>query len=115
MGKVIKNVILLVVFAVCVGLVIIGQRNISLTGLAMELIGLVGLLVLLFLYNRTYKCQVCWSIYADINKGQISILRIPALSFMFSRSGKKSRWQRGGIGTSWYQILSVGESFRSVL
>ena len=55
MGKVIKNVILLVVFAVCVGLVIIGQRNISLTGLAMELIGLVGLLVLLFLSNRKYK------------------------------------------------------------
>ena len=49
MGKVIKNVILLVVFVVCLGLVIIGQRNISLTGLSMELIGLVGLLVLLFL------------------------------------------------------------------
>lgn len=47
--------ILLVVFVVCLGLVIIGQRNISLTGLSMELIGLVGLLVLLFLYNRKYK------------------------------------------------------------
>lgn len=55
MGKVIKNVILLVVFVACLGLVIIGQRNISLTGLSMELIGLVGLLVLLFLYNRKYK------------------------------------------------------------
>ena len=55
MGKVIKNVILLVVFVVCLGLVIIGQRNISLTWLSMELIGLVGLLVLLFLYNRKYK------------------------------------------------------------
>ncbi len=55
MGKVIKNVILLVVFVVCLGLVIIGQRNISLTGLSMELIGLVGLLVLLSLYNRKYK------------------------------------------------------------
>ena len=55
MGKVSKNVILLVVFVVCLGLVIIGQRNISLTGLSMELIGLVGLLVLLFLYNRKYK------------------------------------------------------------
>ena len=55
MGKVIKNVILLVVFVVCLGLVIIGQRNISLTGLSMELVGLVGLLVLLFLYNRKYK------------------------------------------------------------
>lgn len=55
MGKVIKNVILLAVFVVCLGLVIVGQRNISLTGLSMELIGLVGLLVLLFLYNRKYK------------------------------------------------------------
>lgn len=55
MSKVIKNVVLLVIFIVCLALIIIGQKNISVTGLSMELIGLVGLLVLLFLYNRKYK------------------------------------------------------------
>lgn len=55
MSKVIKNVVLLVIFIVCLALIIIGQKNISATGLSMELIGLAGLLVLLFLYNRKYK------------------------------------------------------------
>lgn len=55
MGKVIRNIIVLIVFVVCLALIIIGQRNISATGLAMELVGLAGLLVLLFLYNRKYK------------------------------------------------------------
>ena len=55
MSTVIRKVILLVIFLVCLGLIIVGQKNISLTGLGMELAGLVGLLVLLFLYNRKYK------------------------------------------------------------
>ena len=33
----------------------VGQKNISATGLCMELAGLAGLLVLLFIYNRRYK------------------------------------------------------------
>lgn len=44
-----------VVFVICLALVIIGQKNISVTGLVMELIGLVGLLTILFCYNRRYK------------------------------------------------------------
>ena len=55
MSKVIKNVVLLAVFIICLALIIIGQKNISVTGLVMELIGLAGLLVLLYLYNRKYK------------------------------------------------------------
>src|SRR5699024_12520309 len=57
MSKVIKNVVLLAVFIICLALIIIGQKNISVTGLCMELIGLAGLLVLLFLYNGKYKSR----------------------------------------------------------
>ena len=46
---------MVVVFIVCLALVIMGQKNISAAGLGMELAGLAGLLVLLYLYNRRYK------------------------------------------------------------
>ena len=39
MNPVIRNVIMLVVFVVCLALVLVGQKNISATGLAMELVG----------------------------------------------------------------------------
>ncbi len=55
MNNTIKGIIAAIVFVVCLGLVIVGQKNISLAGLGMELVGLVGLLTLLFLYNRKYK------------------------------------------------------------
>lgn len=55
MSNIIRNIIMLVVFIVCLVLIVAGQKNISAMGLAMELIGLVGLLTLLFLYNRKYK------------------------------------------------------------
>lgn len=55
MSNVIKNIISIVIFVVCLALIVIGQKNIGATGLAMELVGLTGLLVLLFLYNRKYK------------------------------------------------------------
>ena len=55
MSNVIKNIILLIIFIVCIALIVVGQKNISAMGLAMELIGLAGLLVLLYLYNRKYK------------------------------------------------------------
>lgn len=55
MNKILKNVIIAVIFVICLALIIIGQKNISAQGLIMELAGLAGLLVLLFLYNRKYK------------------------------------------------------------
>ena len=55
MSNVIRNIIMLVVFIVCLALIVAGQKKISAMGRAMELIGLVGLLTLLFLYNRKYK------------------------------------------------------------
>lgn len=55
MSKIVKNVIIAIVFVVCLALIVIGQKNISVQGLVMELVGLVGLLVLLYLYNRQFK------------------------------------------------------------
>lgn len=55
MNNVVKNIIMIIVFVVCLALIIIGQKNISATGLIMELVGLVGLLTLLLIYNNRYK------------------------------------------------------------
>lgn len=53
--KIIIGILVAVVFCVCIALVVIGQRNIGLAGLGMELLGLAGLILLLWLYNRQYK------------------------------------------------------------
>ena len=55
MNNAVRNIIMIIVFVVCLALFIIGQRNISVSGLVMELVGLVGLLTLLFVYNHRYK------------------------------------------------------------
>lgn len=53
--KLLIGIIVAVVFVVCIALVIIGQKNIGPQGLLMMLLGLAGLIVLLWLYNRKYK------------------------------------------------------------
>lgn len=55
MNEKIRNLIMVIVFVVCLVLIIIGQKNIGVPGLIMELVGLVGLLTLLFIYNNKYK------------------------------------------------------------
>ncbi|MCH4207697.1 MAG: hypothetical protein LKF79_05635 [Solobacterium sp.] len=45
----------IVLFLVSLILVFIGQRNIGYPGLLMELIGLLGMLMVLNLYNRKFK------------------------------------------------------------
>lgn len=55
MNNAVRNIIMIIVFVVCLALIIIGQRNIAVSGLVMELVGLVGLLTLLFVYNHRYK------------------------------------------------------------
>ena len=55
MNNAVRNIIMIIVFVVCLALIIIGQRNISVSDLVMELVGLVGLLTLLFVYNHRYK------------------------------------------------------------
>ena len=53
-GK-IRTLIMAIVFVVCLALIMIGQKNNGVPGLIMELVGLVGLLTLLFIYNNKYK------------------------------------------------------------
>lgn len=55
MNEKIRNLIMVIVFVVCLALIIIGQKNIGVPGLIMELVGVVGLLTLLFIYNNKYK------------------------------------------------------------
>jgi len=45
----------LIVFIVSMTLIITGQRNIGPAGLLTMLVGLVGILVLLYLYNKKYQ------------------------------------------------------------
>ncbi len=44
-----------ILFAVCMGLIIWGQRTVGYPYLAAQLIGLAGLLGLLYRYNKTYR------------------------------------------------------------
>lgn len=53
--KILVGILVAIFFVVCIALVIIGQRNIGWNGLLMELAGLAGLILLLWLYNRQYK------------------------------------------------------------
>lgn len=53
--KIIVGILVAIVFCVCVALVIVGHRNVGLQGLIIELIGLAGLIFLLWLYNRQYR------------------------------------------------------------
>lgn len=53
--KLLVGILVAIVFVVCVAMVIIGHRNIGLAGLGVQMSGLAGLIVLLWLYNRQYK------------------------------------------------------------
>ncbi|MCI8592876.1 MAG: hypothetical protein HFI88_11155 [Lachnospiraceae bacterium] len=53
--KIVTAIVVLIVFVVCVALVVIGQRNIGASGLMIQLVGVAGLVVLLWLYNRQYR------------------------------------------------------------
>lgn len=55
LGKVIRVVLILVVFILSIALIVTGQKNIGAEGLAMMLAGLAMLLLLLWYYNRKYK------------------------------------------------------------
>ncbi|MGN0306718.1 MAG: DUF6903 family protein [Lachnospiraceae bacterium] len=53
--KIVKGIIIALLFCLCVFLVVRGHRNISLRGLGIQLLGLAGLLGLLGYYNKQYK------------------------------------------------------------
>lgn len=53
--NIVRNIIMSVISVICLGLIIFGQRTVGVGYLALEFVGLIGLLVLLFIYNRKYK------------------------------------------------------------
>ena len=55
MKEKIISLILLLGFLISVSLIILGQKNISTTGFTNEIIGLIGLLTVLCVYNRKYR------------------------------------------------------------
>lgn len=50
-----KNILLMSIFIVSMALIFIGQKNVGYQGLAMEVIGLAGLLTDLYMYNKKFK------------------------------------------------------------
>ena len=62
----VRNIIMCVAFVIFLAMIIVGQRHISVSGLAMEVIGLIGLLTLLFVYNHRYKYKIIfWNLKTD--------------------------------------------------
>ncbi len=55
MNKTVKLLLKAVVFILCLILVVIGQKQIGISGLLTMLVGLAGLLGLLFSYNKQYN------------------------------------------------------------
>lgn len=53
--KVVIGILVAIIFVACIALVVVGQKHIGLGGLGMELLGLAGLLFLLWLYNHQFK------------------------------------------------------------
>lgn len=52
--KWIIRLLYVLVFVICMALIVYGQRNIGPTGLLIMLIGLAGILFLLYLYNKKF-------------------------------------------------------------
>ena len=50
-----QTIIMVILFFFLLGLIIWAQKTVSLTNLGIEIVGLIGLLTLLFLYNRKHK------------------------------------------------------------
>lgn len=55
MDKILGILVKIVIFIICMLLVVSGQRNIGVQGLATMLVGLAGLLGLVFVYNKAHQ------------------------------------------------------------
>ena len=49
------NIVMIILFFVFLGLIIWAQKTVSVRNLMIEIVGLTGLLTLLFLYNKKHK------------------------------------------------------------
>lgn len=54
MNRILRNVLYLVIFLVSMGLIAVGQRTTGAGHLLVMFVGLGGVLLLLYLYNRKY-------------------------------------------------------------
>ncbi|MEF9946016.1 MAG: hypothetical protein RR869_08035 [Lachnospiraceae bacterium] len=55
MKKWITRIACLIIFAICLGLIITGQRTVGVLYLVKMLVGLLGILGLLFFYNKQHQ------------------------------------------------------------
>lgn len=55
MNKTTSLILKVVIFFVCMGLIIWGQRTVGYVYLTAQLVGLAGLLGLLYVYNKAYR------------------------------------------------------------
>ena len=51
----VMNIIMIILFFVFLGLIIWAQKTVSVTNLMIEIVGLIGVRTLLFLYNKKHK------------------------------------------------------------
>lgn len=55
MNNTTKNLILLAIFIISMALIFIGQKDTGYPGLGLEALGLIGLVSVLFMYNKRFK------------------------------------------------------------
>lgn len=55
MNKWLVRLAALIAFAICIALIVIGQRTVGVSHLMKMMAGLLGLLALLFAYNKTHQ------------------------------------------------------------
>ena len=55
MNKWLVRLAALIAFAICIALIVIGQRTVGVSHLMKMMAGLLGLLALLFVYNKTHQ------------------------------------------------------------
>lgn len=53
--KILRILISVIIFAISIGLLVSGQQRIGPGGLMMMMVGLAGLILLLYRYNRNYR------------------------------------------------------------
>ncbi|WP_297236600.1 hypothetical protein [uncultured Faecalicoccus sp.] len=54
-SNIFKTILKFVAFFICVGLVIYGQKTVGIPYLMIQIVGVIGIMILIYLYNRKYK------------------------------------------------------------
>ena len=54
-SNIFKTILKFIAFFICVVLVIYGQKTVGIPYLMIQIVGVIGIMVLIYLYNRKYK------------------------------------------------------------